>query len=144
MFDLLLSLNIKQYKKIGERPSELWQWLEGSLFKPPLGAWPYIGTQPCYKAPADLSLKLMIIYQFIYIWPTSFTEYATVEVTWRVMPSGLRLKISYSNTQGMTSSHPPPPHTHTHTHTHDKVWYLYLMKFISSLAGIYPTNFDFR
>ena len=44
----------------------------------------------------------MIIYQFIYIWPTSFTEYATAQITWRVTPSGLRLKISGSNTQGMT------------------------------------------
>ena len=47
----------------------------------------------------------MIIYQFIYIWPTSFTELATVQVTWRVTPSGLKLKISGSNTHGMT----PPP-----------------------------------
>ena len=44
----------------------------------------------------------MIIYQLIYIWPTYFTEYATVEVTWRVTPSGLKLKISGSNNQGMT------------------------------------------
>ena len=43
----------------------------------------------------------MIIYQFIYIWPTSFTEYATVEVTWKVGPSGFRLEISGSNIQGM-------------------------------------------
>ena len=55
MFDLLLSLNIKRCKKNWtEGPSELWQWLEGSLFKPPLSAWPCLGTQPCYKAPADL------------------------------------------------------------------------------------------
>ena len=51
----------------------------------------------------------MIIYQFIYIWPTSFTEYATVQVTWRVTPSGLKLKISDSNTQGMTPPPLPPP-----------------------------------
>ena len=37
-----------------EWPSELWQWLEGSLLKTPLGAKPYLGTQPCYEAPADL------------------------------------------------------------------------------------------
>ena len=55
----------------------------------------------------------MIIYQFIYIWPISFTEYATLEVTWRVMP---RLKISGSNTQGMNPPPRPPLHTHTHTH----------------------------
>ena len=54
----------------------------------------------------------MIIYQFIYIWPTSFTEYATVVVTWRVTPSGLRLKISGSNTQGMTPHLPAPPSCH--------------------------------
>ena len=53
----------------------------------------------------------MMIYQFIYIWPTSFTEYATVEVTWRVMPSGLRLKISGSNTLGMA-----PSYTHRQIH----------------------------
>ena len=57
MFDLLLSLNIKQCKKTWiERPSELWKWLEGSLFKPPLSAWPCLGTQPCYKAPTDLGI----------------------------------------------------------------------------------------
>ena len=57
MFDLLLSLNIKQCKKTWiERPSELWKWLERSLFKPPLSAWPCLGTQPCYKAPTDLGI----------------------------------------------------------------------------------------
>ena len=55
----------------------------------------------------------MKIYQFIYIWPTSFTEYATVEITRRIMPIGLRLKISALNTQGITA--PPPNDTHTHT-----------------------------
>ena len=55
MSDLLLSLNKKQYKKNWrEWPSELWQRLEGSLFKPPLGAWPCLGVQPCYKTPSDL------------------------------------------------------------------------------------------
>ena len=44
----------------------------------------------------------MIIYQFIYIFPTSFTEYAPVEVTSRVTPNGLKLKTSGSNTQGIT------------------------------------------
>ena len=32
-----------------------------------------------------------------------------------MMPSGLRLKISGSNTQGMKGGH---THTHTHTHIH--------------------------
>ena len=57
MFDLLLSLHIKQYKTIGE--SGLVSYgnnLEGSLFKPPVGAWPCLGTQPCYKAPAELCI----------------------------------------------------------------------------------------
>ena len=45
---------VQKKKKIGEWPNELWQWLEGSLFKPPLGAWPCLGTQPYYKAHADL------------------------------------------------------------------------------------------
>ena len=44
----------------------------------------------------------MIIYQSIYIFPTSFTEYAPVEVTSRVTPSGLKLKTSGSNTQVIT------------------------------------------
>ena len=39
MFDLLLSVNIKQYKKNWrEWPSELWQRLKGFLLIPPLGA----------------------------------------------------------------------------------------------------------
>ena len=169
MFDLLLSLNIEQYKQIGESGVVSYgnDW---KVLKPLLGAWPCLGTQPCYKPPADLCLtqtkrnnrvyclenirfivlsrlkegcphailpggissrkvlavmsmvckspkrnnwggttllKLMIIHQFIYIWPTSFTGYATVEVTWRVMPSGIRLITSGSNNQGMT---PLPPH----------------------------------
>ena len=44
----------------------------------------------------------------IYLHLTYSSEYAIVEVTWRVMPSGLRLKISGSNTQGES------PDTHTH------------------------------
>ena len=67
----------------------------------------------------------MIIYQFNYIWPTSFTEYVIVEVTWRVMPSRLRLKISRSNTQGMT---PSPPTL--------KSLVFFSIKFISSLTEI--------
>ena len=43
----------------------------------------------------------MIICQFIYIWPTSFTKYETVEVTWRARPSELRLKIYGSKNQDM-------------------------------------------
>ena len=53
----------------------------------------------------------MIIYQFIYIWPTSLTEYVTEEVTWRVMPRGLRLKFSGLNTPGMTPLPSPTPPT---------------------------------
>ena len=41
--------------------------------------------------------------------------------------------------------HPlPPPPPHTHIHTHKKGWYLFSVKFSSSLTGIYPRNFDFR
>ena len=57
MCDLLLSLHIKQYKTIVE--SGLVSYgnnLEDSLFKPPVGAWPCLGTQPCYKAPAELCI----------------------------------------------------------------------------------------
>ena len=67
-----------------------------------------------------------------YIWPASFTEYAAAKVIWGVMPSALRLKISGSNTQGMTPhtqtharvrahTYTLTPHTHTHTHTHTHI-----------------------
>ena len=34
--------------------------------------------------------------------------------------------------------------TQTHARTHQKAWYLFSIKFISSLTGIYPSNFDFK